>query len=343
MDGRHPLVSVVVTSHNYAPYVRSAIGSVFDQTYDRIELVVVDDGSTDGSVAVIESFGDRLTAVLTERRGFAAALNRGVATTRGEIVCFLDADDRFLPTKVERVVELLASEPESGAVFHARDIEDLHGVRHAVPLGLSGVLDMRAPLRRGRPPFVATVTSGLAFRRDVLIGVLPLPESIGIGVSDHALKFAALATGPVLFADEVLAVQLDHGDNAYTATHSDAQAADVLLRNALWIDERFPDLPRLRDRLVLEALALTGGSPGEQRVLLDALLSRRSRVGRVVLRTRGEFARGRALLRSSAGAVRRRGPGTGAREDSEVEDPVSETSPDPPNPEAEHVEPVGPV
>jgi glycosyltransferase involved in cell wall biosynthesis/SAM-dependent methyltransferase len=100
-----PLVSVVITNYNYGRYLPQAIDSVLSQSYPEVELVVVDDGSTDESGDVLARYRGRLRVIRQENRGVSAARNRGVSETRGELVAFLDADDVWLPEKLLRQVE----------------------------------------------------------------------------------------------------------------------------------------------------------------------------------------------------------------------------------------------
>ncbi len=96
------LVSVVITVYNGADYVAAAIDSALDQRDARVEVVVVDDGSTDGSPAILAAFGDRIRLVTQRNAGVAAAVNAGVRAARGIWIAFLDADDVFDPMKVSR-------------------------------------------------------------------------------------------------------------------------------------------------------------------------------------------------------------------------------------------------
>ena len=93
-----PLVSVVINNYNYARYLAQAIDSALGQTYPGTEVVVVDDGSSDGSRDVIAAYGTRVVPVLKENGGQASAFNAGFAASRGDVVLFLDADDCLLPT-----------------------------------------------------------------------------------------------------------------------------------------------------------------------------------------------------------------------------------------------------
>src|SRR3990167_8128796 len=119
-----PRVSVVIPTYNYARYLPQAIDSVLGQTYPHIEVVVVDDGSTDESRDVLRAYGSRIRWVQQERQGVSAARNRGVRESRGDLVAFLDADDRWLPTKLERQVARWCNEPELGLVHAGEEIID---------------------------------------------------------------------------------------------------------------------------------------------------------------------------------------------------------------------------
>ena len=93
-----PLVSCVIPVWNGEKYLGEAIQSVLDQTYSNIELVIVDDGSTDGTPDVIASFTNRVTSIRQEQSGPAAARNTGISASKGEIVAFLDSDDIWEPS-----------------------------------------------------------------------------------------------------------------------------------------------------------------------------------------------------------------------------------------------------
>ncbi len=107
-------VSVVMPLYNHAEFVDAALDSVFAQTYGDYEVIVVDDGSTDGSADRVAARLPRVTLVRAPHRGAAAALNRAISLARGEWVAWLSADDRFLPRKLE--VEMAQVERERPAL-----------------------------------------------------------------------------------------------------------------------------------------------------------------------------------------------------------------------------------
>ena len=112
-----PLVSVVIPVYNGANYLREAIESVFAQTYRPIEVIVVDDGSSDPTWEIIQSYGERVCGVRKANGGVASALNAGIRSARGELVAWLSHDDIFLPDKLVRQVRFLAEHPECGLCY----------------------------------------------------------------------------------------------------------------------------------------------------------------------------------------------------------------------------------
>jgi glycosyltransferase involved in cell wall biosynthesis len=107
-------VSVVVPAYNSDEFVGEAVESALSQTYPPIEVIVVDDGSTDDTARVLELLGDRIKLVRQENAGVAAARNTGIAVARGELFAFLDADDAWVPEKLDRQVQIHAQNPQIG-------------------------------------------------------------------------------------------------------------------------------------------------------------------------------------------------------------------------------------
>lgn len=101
-----PLVSIIIPCWNAECYVGEAIESALAQTYPNVEVIVIDDGSTDGSLEVIQSFGERIRWETEPNRGACAARNRGIALARGKLIQFLDADDLLYPRKLELQVPI---------------------------------------------------------------------------------------------------------------------------------------------------------------------------------------------------------------------------------------------
>ena len=109
-----PLVSCIVPVFNGADYLEEALESVFSQSYRPVEIIVVDDGSTDATPNILESYGDRIQRVRQHNTGPSAARNRGIQQSTGELLCFLDADDIWVADKTEVQVAQLEREPHPG-------------------------------------------------------------------------------------------------------------------------------------------------------------------------------------------------------------------------------------
>ncbi len=134
-------VSVIIPTHNRAGRVGEAIGSVLKQTYRDWELIVVDDGSTDGTAEVVRAFDDaRISYVSQDNRGVSAARNRGIAEARGEFIAFLDSDDRWEPCKLEVQMAFFSAHPDAH-ICQTEEVWIRNGVRvnprkkHAKPSG----------------------------------------------------------------------------------------------------------------------------------------------------------------------------------------------------------------
>ena len=112
----NPLVSVVVTTYNQAGYIEQALESVFAQTYVPIEVIVVDDGSTDDTALRIASFTDRVSYIRQKNQGIAGSRNTGTRKAGGELIAFLDGDDIWDPRKLAVQVELACTYQNSGLI-----------------------------------------------------------------------------------------------------------------------------------------------------------------------------------------------------------------------------------
>lgn len=126
-----PLVSVIVPTYNCAHYLEAAVESVFGQTYSALECIVIDDGSTDQTNEILAKLANRFPTLITAaktHRGPSLARNMGLQLCSGDFVCFLDADDVFLPDKIARQVQFLDTHPEVGLVYSDYLVvsEDLH-------------------------------------------------------------------------------------------------------------------------------------------------------------------------------------------------------------------------
>jgi GT2 family glycosyltransferase len=146
-----PTVSVVIPTYNYANYVGTAIDSVLAQTYAPLEIIVVDDGSTDDTASRLAAYGDRIRVDHRKNCGCAASRNAGLRQARGEYVAFLDADDSWDPEKLERQIRAAIAHPDAvliGCGFRLTDSQfrTLHSLP-GKPVHLPSASAVRALMR----------------------------------------------------------------------------------------------------------------------------------------------------------------------------------------------------
>jgi len=122
-----PAVAAIIPCFNARRFVADAVHSALMQTYPRLQIVVVDDGSTDGLGEALYPFRDRIKLVVQPHQGLAAARNRGITETEAELIALLDADDQWHPEKIRRQVAVLGSRPECCLVYTARQLIDKVG------------------------------------------------------------------------------------------------------------------------------------------------------------------------------------------------------------------------
>ncbi|MEM7339652.1 MAG: glycosyltransferase [Actinomycetota bacterium] len=209
--------AVVVTNHNYGRFVADAVDSALAQTRP-VDVVVVDDGSTDDSLSVLAGYEARVTLVAQANGGQASAFNAGFAATTAPVVFFLDGDDRLHPDAVEEVLAALAARPDAVRVQFGLDFIDTAGRRR--PGGLPEADrrlpegDLRSRLVTNPDDIAWQPTSGNAFRASVLRELLPMPTEAYRISADHYLSNLSALHGPVLAIDRGLASYRIHGDNA---------------------------------------------------------------------------------------------------------------------------------
>tara|TARA_R110000765_G_C18962354_1_gene609546 strand:- start:3936 stop:4847 length:912 start_codon:yes stop_codon:yes gene_type:complete len=128
MNKKSPLVSVVMPIFNAQNYISKALESILHQTYQNLEIIVINDGSTDSSREILESFNDpRIKLISRENRGLIATLNEGIALSSGMYIARMDADDICYPARIERQVEYLESHKDIGVLFTGLEYIDAKG------------------------------------------------------------------------------------------------------------------------------------------------------------------------------------------------------------------------
>jgi glycosyltransferase involved in cell wall biosynthesis len=128
MDGVvRPLVSIVIPLYNQSQFVSGAIHSALNQTFKDLEVIVVDDGSTDSGCEVVASFGEKIKYIYQKNQGLAAARNTGIREAQGDFIGLLDADDQWLPNYLETMISLANQHPEASVYYCCAQSMDLSG------------------------------------------------------------------------------------------------------------------------------------------------------------------------------------------------------------------------
>ena len=173
------LVSIIITSYNYEQFIRYTIDSALKQTYPYIEVIVVDDGSTDSSPEMIRSYGDRITPIIKQNGGQASAFNAGFNASRGTAICFVDSDDLLMPSVIEQAM-LLFKDDIVAKVHWPLILIDEHGnptgkFMHEKNLSEGDLRDIL--IKYGTAGYNWPSTSGNLWSRHYLEAIFPVPET----------------------------------------------------------------------------------------------------------------------------------------------------------------------
>lgn len=213
---REPRVSVIIPTHNCGAYIGDAIESVVAQTYAEYEIIVVDDGSTDDTKTALAPYVGRIHYLCQNNRGVSAARNAGIARARGEVVAFLDADDMWLPLKLELQLEALQGHPDVALCFTDFLEFDKSGV--TMPSRMNTRANARAWFERYRvgnsevacgPMYEDLLqanwihTSSVVIRRATFLRVGVFDEAFGVG-EDYDVWLRIARTYPLVCVNRVL-------------------------------------------------------------------------------------------------------------------------------------------
>lgn len=204
-----PLVSAILPVYNGAAFLRDAIDSVLAQSYQPVECIVVDDGSTDESPAIAAEYGARVRLVQQPNLRVAAARNNGAVAAQGELLAFLDADDVWDRDRLLRQWRALEGRPEMGAAVCAtqmvdRDLRPTRVVEQPPDLTLEDMLLWRAD--------VVSTSSNLLIRRSLFEEVGGFDTELTAS-EDWMMTFALVARGELIAIPEPLVLYRVHGSN----------------------------------------------------------------------------------------------------------------------------------
>lgn len=321
---KSPSVSVIIPTYNRAATLPRAIDSVIAQTVDSWKIIVVDDGSTDNTRAVIEKYqhklGEQLLYISQANRGASAARNVGIDAADSAYVAFLDSDDEYLPNKLARQFALFEARPDLGLVYCDYAFVDLDGVRHASAFDEKLLLARAVPSKELSPGlrvcdarlfetllrgyFIATITGMV--KRDVLGTQIRFDQRVNYAEEWLFYLRVAKATRAG-FVNEPLC--LHHFTDGSLSRTDREQNAIGLCKVLEAILEKFPKLPRSQRKIVLGLLSRanrqvafnSGGAGAHGESARRFLRSFRCQPRRATLRSAAA-----AVARACFGAIARR-------------------------------------
>jgi glycosyltransferase involved in cell wall biosynthesis len=229
-----PLVSAIIPTYNRAHTVCEAIDSILNQTYPNIELIVVDDGSTDDTAGALRRYGSTIRIITQQNAGPSVARNRGIAGAAGSIVAFLDSDDLWLPGKIERQVALL-ERMGSSVPCCLSNISMRWNTGERSSFEIAG---LNPPIEEGiwlNPEEVLATrvvlfTQGVAIRRSVLEKIGGFDERLRL-LEDHELALRLSAEGPWAFIKDPMVIWRESKGSLYqTARGQDLRVAETYVR-----------------------------------------------------------------------------------------------------------------
>ncbi|HBQ37543.1 MAG TPA: hypothetical protein DD714_00775 [Candidatus Omnitrophica bacterium] len=257
MGGLMPSVSVVIPAYNAQATIRAAIRSALAQTLAPLEILVVDDGSTDQTTEFVRGCGERVRYLRQDHAGPAAARNRGAREARGESIAFLDADDLWLPEKLARQVEVFQRQADIEAVqcsaFLVNDALEVLEERRCRP-GRDTLLDIL--LFRNLPAFSST----LVVRKAVFEAVGGFPTDVGEEAWETACRFAR--RGALRSLPEPLTLYRQHAGNRSHASMDMAMFRDSGFQclNRVFADPTLPtSIRRCEARIWARFFAMLAG------------------------------------------------------------------------------------
>lgn len=261
-----PRFSIIVPLYNKAPFIRKALESIASQTFKDWELIIVDDGSTDNSLEVVNEYIRDVLCVMCDvcknvrvihqtNSGVAAARNRGVAESHGEFVCFLDADDRWEPTFLEEIDRMIAEYPDAG-IYASNYIYYKPGKTHvALNLERGYINYPEAYLQSGSMPVTSITT---CMPRKVFDEMRGFP--VGIKLGEDFLLWAKIALHyPVAFSEKPLAYYNNDVPASLRATRNLHAPEHHMLFHLDSLEEETRNLSPVT------------GNPSEWKALLDKL------------------------------------------------------------------------
>ncbi len=229
-----PLVSVIIPAYNAAAFLGDTLDSVLAQTYKNLEIIVVDDGSTDTTPHVLESYKDRITVLHQANAGQATARNSGARSAKGEFLAFLDSDDLWDSDKINRQVELINRFPKALAVYCDHRSIDAQGN----PLASSGALAHPRPsgnILRALLLGPCIITPGLVLLRRNAFDMMGGFDKTMRGHEDYTLWLRLATQGSFIYSPDTLVSYRQHHQQATKQKHYEMRMARAKLNAVIAI------------------------------------------------------------------------------------------------------------
>ena len=204
---------MITAAYNHVEFVRQSVESVLNQTFKDFEHIVIDDGSSDGTAGVLETFGTRIKYFRQANCGAHAAINRGIRESSGEYIAILDSDDAWLPHKLERQMPVLDRCTTAGMVYSRAYVMDAAGKIGDPSIVLGEAIDQERPFEYLLEHNPIPVLTALIKRR-CLDDVGGFTEDLPT-LADWELWIRIAARWPLVFVPETLALYRDHGRNTF--------------------------------------------------------------------------------------------------------------------------------
>ena len=218
-----PKVSCVVTAYNYARFLPQALDSALTQDYPNLEVIVVDDGSTDDTPAVLAAYGDRVTVLRQENAGVVAATSAGITAASGRLITFLDGDDMWPAGRVRALVDALRGAPCAGIAYGDQEVVDAEGRTVSPSLRATGGVPSLSGRLFGRLTERNFISGGAMMVRAELRPLFhPLPSHAGY--QDWWIALQASRVADVVSIDDTVNRYRLHGDNANLGAEGERRA-----------------------------------------------------------------------------------------------------------------------
>lgn len=249
----NPLISIVIPNFNGILYVEEAIDSALNQDYENKEVIVVDDGSTDGSVELLRTYKDKIRLIETENHGAAAARNTGLLAAKGELIAFLDSDDIWMTSKLTLQVRKMAEEDADLVYCPGQEFGKLNG-ENAIRLALySG--DCYPLFKRNPGKAIIDMGPSTALLKRNLLPISGVFDTSFTGLAedwDFFRRYCRIAK--VSYCEEVLVRRRNHSNNMSERSLDDFYAGNrrallkmfaedfaigVLERRRIWVKFHF--------------------------------------------------------------------------------------------------------